>query len=186
MTTNSLTKILEIGFKIRDFLNIGPAYLYYSVFWWCYPTITLREKVANCAYIDLRAHILRLSGIKIGKDTRIGYGTLIIGRGKNPPAVSFGERVAVAAYVTFVSSSYPDDSRLRHHPEIRSLIRKFAPIVVEDDCWIGTGATIFPGVTIGKMSIVGSGAIVLKDVPPYSIVAGSPAKCIRKIAEIKD
>ena len=53
------------------------------------------------------------------------------------------------------------------------------PIVVEDDVWIGNNATIVQGVTIGKHSIVGAGAVVTKDVAPYSIVGGVPAKVIK-------
>jgi maltose O-acetyltransferase len=55
-----------------------------------------------------------------------------------------------------------------------------APIVVEDDVWIGFGAVILPGVTIGRGSIVGANAVVTKDVEPHSIVGGVPARLIRK------
>ena len=55
-----------------------------------------------------------------------------------------------------------------------------APIVVEDDVWIGFGVVVLPGVTIGRGSIVGASAVVTKDVQPYSIVGGVPARLIRK------
>jgi maltose O-acetyltransferase len=55
-----------------------------------------------------------------------------------------------------------------------------APIVIEDDVWIGFNAVILPGVTIGESSIVGAGAVVTKDIAPYSIVGGVPARLIRK------
>lgn len=54
-----------------------------------------------------------------------------------------------------------------------------APIIVEDDVWIGFQAVILPGVTIGRGSIVGAGAVVTKDVEPYSVVGGVPAHLIR-------
>jgi len=54
-------------------------------------------------------------------------------------------------------------------------------IVLNDDCWIGTGAIILPNVSIGKMAVVSAGAVVTRDVPPYSIVAGVPAKIIKKL-----
>jgi maltose O-acetyltransferase len=54
------------------------------------------------------------------------------------------------------------------------------PVIIEDDVWIGARVIILPGVKIGKGSIVGAGAVVTKDVEPYSIVAGVPAKLIRK------
>ncbi len=54
-------------------------------------------------------------------------------------------------------------------------------VVLEDDIWVGANAVILPGVTIGKHAVVAAGAIVTKDVPPHSLVAGVPAKVIRQI-----
>ncbi|NLL71243.1 MAG: acetyltransferase [Epulopiscium sp.] len=54
------------------------------------------------------------------------------------------------------------------------------PVVIEDDVWIGARVIILPGVTIGTGSVVGAGAVVTKDVEPYSIVGGNPAKLIKK------
>lgn len=54
-----------------------------------------------------------------------------------------------------------------------------APVVISDDVWIGANVVILKGVTIGEGSIVGAGSVVVKDVPPYSIVAGNPAQFIR-------
>ena len=56
-----------------------------------------------------------------------------------------------------------------------------APVIIEDNVWIGQFATILKGVTIGKGSIVATRAVVTKDVPPYTIVAGNPAKVVKKI-----
>ena len=53
------------------------------------------------------------------------------------------------------------------------------PIIVEDDVWIGFGATILSGVHIGKGAVIAAGAMVVKDVPPYGIVGGVPAKLMR-------
>ena len=58
-----------------------------------------------------------------------------------------------------------------------------APIVIEDNVWIGANTTVTSGVTIGKGSIVAAGAVVMKDVPKYSIVGGIPAKVIRELTK---
>ena len=54
-----------------------------------------------------------------------------------------------------------------------------SPVRIQDDVWIGARAIILPGLTIGKGAIIGAGAVVTKDVPPYAICAGNPARVIR-------
>lgn len=69
-----------------------------------------------------------------------------------------------------------------HHDVSNRLIRgKSKPIIIEDDVWVATRAMILKGVTLGKGSVVASGAVVTKDVPAYSVAAGVPAKIIRTI-----
>lgn len=73
-----------------------------------------------------------------------------------------------------LNANYPDGY---HDLEYSS------PITIKDGCWICSSATICGGVTIGENSIVAAGSVVLRDVPPNSIVAGVPAKVIRQIDE---
>jgi len=54
------------------------------------------------------------------------------------------------------------------------------PIVIEDEAWIGANAVITAGVTVGKHSVVAAGAVVTKDIPPYSIAVGNPARVIKR------
>ena len=56
-------------------------------------------------------------------------------------------------------------------------------IIIEDDCWIGRRVIIMPGVRVGRGSVIGAGAVVTKDVPPYSVVGGVPAKVIKRREE---
>ena len=58
---------------------------------------------------------------------------------------------------------------------------KSKPIIIEDDAWLATRCMVLKGVTIGKGAVVAAGAVVTKDVPPYTMVAGVPAKAIKKI-----
>ena len=55
------------------------------------------------------------------------------------------------------------------------------PIVIRESAWIGAGATILPGIEVGKHAVVGAGAIVTKDVPDYAVVVGNPAKVIKTL-----
>lgn len=88
-----------------------------------------------------------------------------------------GNNCAIAAHVVLacVAHSYADpDTPIVMQPTDK---RK---IVIEDNVWIGANAVITPGITIGTGSIIGAGAVVTKDVEPYSVMGGTPAKLIRK------
>lgn len=87
--------------------------------------------------------------------------------------VTIGNRTLIAPNCTFITLGHPVD------PEERRIWLTGAPIVVEENVWIGAGATILPGVTIGKDSVVAAGAVVADDVPPSSLVAG-PQATIRR------
>jgi acetyltransferase-like isoleucine patch superfamily enzyme len=109
----------------------------------------------------------------IGNDTWIGQFCYINSAG----GVEIGSRVGIGPAVKIMSSKHGEEGR-----DVPVLLcdLEFAQVVVEDDCDIGMGAIILPGVTVGKGSIVGAGAVVTKDVEPYSVVAGVPAKKIKE------
>ena len=69
---------------------------------------------------------------------------------------------------------YPNNNRRNH----------YAPIKIGANVWIGSNATILPGVTIGEWAVVAAGAVVTKDVPPYTVVGGVPARIIKTIAAL--
>jgi len=113
--------------------------------------------------------------MQIGKDVYIGPNLEIIDHTFSKLIV-IGDRVSIAPRVTLVVTSGPNNSKLKViYP------RKFGKIIIEDDAWLGTGTIVLPDITIGKMSIVGSGSVVTKNVPPYSVVGGVPAIVIKKI-----
>ena len=122
-----------------------------------------------------RVLLYRLSGIRIGKNTQIN-GALQIMDGRYKGLVEIGSYCAISPRVSLVPGSAPPFP----HPElpIESCPIKFAKIVIEDGVWIGTGAVILPGVRIGKHAIIGSNSVVNRNVPPYAIMFGMPAKRI--------
>lgn len=83
--------------------------------------------------------------------------------------ITIGDRVLIGPRVTLSTSGHPVE------PDERFDYITHAPIVIEDNVWIGAGATIAPGVTIGHDSVVGAGTVVAKDVPPLSVVTGVTA-----------
>jgi acetyltransferase-like isoleucine patch superfamily enzyme len=107
----------------------------------------------------------------IGNDTLIGMGNVIIG------PVTIGNNVIFAQNI--VASGLNHDYNDVNIPISKQKIL-VSPIVVEDDCWIAANSIITSGVTIGKHSVVAGGSVVTKNVPPYSVVAGNPAKVIKQ------
>lgn len=90
--------------------------------------------------------------------------------------VSIGENVRIAPYTIILDSDFHDVND--HFSEGAS-----REIYIEDDVWIATRATILKGTRIGRGSVVAAGAVVTKDVPPYCIVAGVPAKVIKSLRQ---
>lgn len=126
----------------------------------------------------LRVFLLRCCGFKIGEKVRVGEDLQITELIElSYEKLVIGDRVALASGITFVTSSGPSWSRLQKvYPSIDG------KIVVEDDAWIGARAVILPNVTIGEGAVVGAGAVVIKDVPPYTVVVGVPARPIKRIS----
>lgn len=87
--------------------------------------------------------------------------------------VRIGSDVMIAAHAVITTSTHD----LTVSP--MNSVRKSAEIVIEDDVWIGSGAMIMPGVTLGSGSVVGAGAVVTRSVPPMAIVVGVPARILR-------
>jgi len=126
---------------------------------------------------NFRVKGLKICGFEIGEKVYIGS-DLIVGSliSENSCHLKIGNRVAIGPRVTILLSSDANWSKLMDNYEyIKSTV------ILEDDCWIGAGVIILPGITIGKMSIVGAGAVITKNVEPNTIVAGVPAKKIKNI-----
>lgn len=92
--------------------------------------------------------------------------------------IQIGNNVLFAGYVHITDHSHGYED-INIPVKKQKLISK-GPVVIEDDCWLGFGCEILSGVHIGKHSIVAARAVVTKDVPAYSIVAGNPARIVKK------
>jgi len=107
--------------------------------------------------------------IDVGDNSRVGAYTCMAG----PGHIKIGQSCLIASQVGIYANqhTFADPNR-----EIRKQGFTAKGIVIENDCWLGTGVKVMDGVTIGQGSVVGAGAVVTKDLPPYSVAVGVPAK----------
>ena len=110
--------------------------------------------------------------VKIGRNVYVNSNLLAMARG----GITIEDDVMIAANVQLISNN--------HDPyERQVLICK--PVTVKQGAWIGAGATILPGVTVGKYAVVGAASVVTHDVPDYAVVVGNPAKVIKTLDTAK-
>ncbi|HOG45113.1 MAG TPA: acyltransferase [Anaerolineae bacterium] len=88
--------------------------------------------------------------------------------------LTIGSRVLIAAHAVLTTRGHP--KTLPRYGQIED-----APLLVEDDVWIGAGAIVLPGVSVGRGAIVAAGAVVTHSVPPFCIVAGVPARPVGEV-----
>lgn len=129
--------------------------------------------LGNYSVIESFACINNAVGdVIIGDHTRIGLHNTIIG----PVDIGNHVNLAQGITVTALNHNFSDTNKRIDEQGVST-----NPVTIEDDVWIGANAVILPGVTIGEHCVVAAGAVVTKDVPPHSLVAGVPAKVIKNI-----
>lgn len=106
----------------------------------------------------------------VNKGVFINFGCTFLDRG----GITLEEDVFIGPGVQLITENHPENPNLR-----RNVYTK--PILIKRKAWIGAGAIILPGITVGENSIVGAGSVVTKDVPDNTIVGGNPAKKIRDV-----
>jgi galactoside O-acetyltransferase len=133
---------------------------------------TLAACAATGANVRLRMPVVVYdpAQLTIGDDVDIGEFVVLRASG----GLRLGSRVLVAASAVLTTRGHPEAP-----PRYGRVVD--APIVIEDDVWIGASAVVLPGVTVGRGSIVAAGAVVTEDVAPNTVVAGVPARVLREI-----
>lgn len=118
--------------------------------------------------------------IKIGNNCSFGAYNHISASNE----IVFGEGLLTGKWVTIVDNSHGGTTfeELQQRPWLRNIISK-GPVIIGKNVWIGDKATILPNVIIGDGVVVAANAVVTKDTPPYSVVAGNPAKIIKQLKE---
>lgn len=117
-------------------------------------------------------------GLEIAPDSRfMGWQTF----GSEPYLVRIGKHVTIASHVSFITHD-GGTWVFRDQPSYRNVI-KYGRIVIHDNCFIGAGTMILPGISIGPNAVVAAGSVVTKSIPPNSVAAGVPARVLRTVEE---
>jgi acetyltransferase-like isoleucine patch superfamily enzyme len=159
-------------FSLEDFKKIGANVIFESGVLVFHPE---NIEIGNNAYVG---HNTILKGyykneMTIGDHTWIGQACFLHSGG----GIEIGKAVGIGPAVKILTSTHKEEDLAK---PILFCDVEFGEVVIEDGCDIGIGSIILPGVKIGEGSIVGAGAVVTKDVKPYTVVAGVPAKILRK------
>lgn len=124
------------------------------------------DNIGDGSYVASPISGACVASMKIGNGVFINSGMLAMARG----GITIEDGVQIAANVQLISNN--------HDPYDLSVLT-CKPVLIKKDAWIGAGATILPGVSIGKHAIVGAAAVVTKDVPDYGVAVGNPARVIK-------
>jgi maltose O-acetyltransferase len=162
---------------------LNHAYLY-AIQWlhlaldlspWFLRNLAWRLLLRECGpgvYFDHRVYVKFPWLVSIGSDVSINRGAEFYCGLREASTITIGSNVRIAPNVRFHAAGHdPDDPGLRDNG---------APIVVESDAWIGAGSVVLQGVRIGRGAVVAAGSVVTRDVPPWSIAAGVPARVVRE------
>jgi acetyltransferase-like isoleucine patch superfamily enzyme len=114
--------------------------------------------------------VVHPAGVKLGRNCAINHGVFMLGR----TGIEIGDDVVLSAGCMLIDASLETRGT-----ENRGYVEK--PIRILDGAWVGAGAIILPGVTLGRQCVVGAGSVVTSDVADFTVVAGNPAKFLKKV-----
>ena len=126
------------------------------------------DRIGEGSYVAAPIAGAALDRVKIGKNVYVNTNALMMARG----GITIEDNVQIAANAQLISNN---------HDEYDRMILTCKPVLIREGAWIGAGATILPGVCVGKHAIVGAMSVVTKDVPDFAVVVGSPAKVVKKL-----
>ncbi len=158
-------------FALEDLAHVGERCIFEEgVRIFCPDTVSLGDNVyvGHEAWLKGHPH----GRLTIGSDVWIGQGAFLHSAGN----ITIEDEVGVGPFVRILTSNHGEAGR---EVSILDAPLEFAPVILEKGSDIGINAIILPGVRVGTGAQVGAGAIVTRDVPPFAVVAGNPAKILR-------
>jgi maltose O-acetyltransferase len=110
--------------------------------------------------------------IRLGAGAFVNYNAVFL----DCATITIGDRAQIGPAVQLLAADHPTDAEIR-----RQGLENAEPITIGDDAWLGGGAIVLPGVTVGRNSVIGAGSVVTKDVPENVVAAGNPCRVIREL-----
>ena len=175
------------GYLLHYMLRLICCCLYYGFAQWLPPSFLPGGKVFKAIRYQICRHMFASCGENVnvesmadfhsGKDIRIGDNSGIGVRAILSGHITIGRNVMMGKDVSMLTLNHKFDRR--DMPMYQQGFRQEKPITIGDDVWISDRVFILPGLTIGRGAIIGACAVVTKDVPEYTIVAGNPARIIK-------
>lgn len=132
------------------------------------------ERFDKNSYIGTHVVLKNIHNMEVGENFSLHDFSYVNAQG----GVKIGNNVSIAhncSLITFNHTWDNHDLPIKYNPTIK------ASITIEDDVWVGCGVRIMPGVVLGSRSVIAAGSVVVKDVPPNTLVGGIPAKVIKNI-----
>lgn len=127
--------------------------------------------------IDSGCRFFGYENITIGNDVYINVNAVFM---TTESEIVIGNHIMLGANVCIVTGDHRTDVIGKYMIDVTDkLPENDKPVIIEDDVWIGSNVTVLKGVTVGQGSVIGAGSVVTKDVPPYSVCAGNPARVIK-------
>ena len=154
----------------RGTSGVIKLYLWYGTGW------MLQSLAKICPHPGISVKLQRMRGVNIGKHVFLGPHVNL--DDVYPGLITIEDYVGIGMGTMILAHSNPTCSmelKTKYYP------REFKPVTIKRGAWIAPGSIILAGITIGENSIVGAGSVVMKDVNPYTVVIGSPARVLKKL-----
>ena len=126
------------------------------------------DRLGEGSYVAAPIAGAALDKVNIGRNVYVNTNALMMARG----GITIEDNVQIAANAQLISNN---------HDEYDRQILTCRPVLIREGAWIGAGATILPGVCVGKHAIVGAMSVVTRDVPDYAVFVGSPARVVKEL-----